>query len=1319
MGNTDQTIRVSARGEFGQLERGLKDLQKDFGSVSNEINKGARKGGVFDDTSLRALDIYKRRFLATYSELEKEFERQNKAIDSLHNKMAKSSEVEKMLIREKIKEREKELDVIRKQLYEIERMYQKKMGEASTYETHKGGGKAGSTPSGGESFVASAAAKALGVVGGVAKFAAGLAGITGVVGLARKAYELAYNREVASLDLAQRIRSKELGGPATSMYDKVSEVGRRNNLGYSPTESWAVQEAYTSKAGRLSLDEQYSMQKFARSYGLESTEVASSVGSIMQIGGTTSPKAFTDMLSGSITRSGMTPRILEVLQSHTVLLQNLNTSFKGTASATILAYQTALDKAGTDSGMTRLTGAQGANIIGGLGGVFQPGSDAWKWMGVTALKEYNPQKYGNMGLYELERSFEGGLLNTDNLPAMAGYLRKQSGGNETVYKRFIQNWLQQGGFNATKEQVDQLNEATNGFTVFDKDKIEGIIGSNSKADGGANYDNNRKGETGQEILQVNAELDKNLQEIGSKLIGSVLNIEQSFSDLLDLITSGGTPEEIAEKSGEIISGTGLDYLIAGTAGIYGIKAANSIRKRVNSRSQTANADDIFDDGLHRAADTEEGKAKNKKQAKSSKEAAKDAAKERQAAKASDYVRGSLDSNEISKLKELAGGDPKKLEALTEHYKLNGNIKATEAFAKGSISGGAMDVLEELAEGDAKKLELLKAEYIKTGNLDLVASRAGSLGVSEISKGKKALKMAGSLTNSLPVVDGLVDFGINKAMGADTKEATARAVGSTVVGAIGTAVGGIVTLPGGGTGAIPGSIIGGIAGDQAGKKFYEVFLKDTNEFSSEAISNTRELANKGVLSLEGLSGSGLSKLTALQSIGQLQFTQLSKEGSVSIKNLSKSGAESLLKMQQNGEAHFGTIQASTVGGLNIVVEEHKDFKRQGLSILRDMSDTLKGTAVEQGVTGRSTTSEATLNGKLGGVLKGHGDDFIRAGERYGIDPAFIAAIAMHETGNGTSSIARNKNNVGGMMGKNGAMTFSSVEEGIDAMASNLYRLYIKEGLTTPEAIQRKYAPVGAANDPGNLNRFWLPGVNRYWKELGGGQSSNVTLNAGSSFFKGWNSRVTSSYGERRGSSTHWGLDIDGEQGDQLNALAGGKIEFINMDDGSSYDSDKKANTRAGGTEIGVRMSNGNLYSYSHLSKINPQLYKQWFMDNQRDITIGQNDYVGNVGGDVGRLGSGYSTTGSHLHLGYKDSRGNSIDPKELLNSLNRGSSDLDRGPAQTSFKVSVDVNLQGSVQQLNDVTAVAMKQMLEQIVRRTVEEMDQQKLAMGPSIRGVQ
>ncbi|MCM3693267.1 glucosaminidase domain-containing protein [Neobacillus niacini] len=134
-----------------------------------------------------------------------------------------------------------------------------------------------------------------------------------------------------------------------------------------------------------------------------------------------------------------------------------------------------------------------------------------------------------------------------------------------------------------------------------------------------------------------------------------------------------------------------------------------------------------------------------------------------------------------------------------------------------------------------------------------------------------------------------------------------------------------------------------------------------------------------------------------------------------------------------------------------------------------------------MTGSSLKSTATtvieLNGQLKGALNNMGEVFVAAGQKYQINPALLASIAIHETGNGTSNAAKYKHNIAGMMGKNGLKTYESVPESIFDMARNLRQNYLDKGKTTISLIGAKYAPVGAANDPTNLNNHWVNGVQR--------------------------------------------------------------------------------------------------------------------------------------------------------------------------------------------------------------------------------------------------
>lgn len=120
----------------------------------------------------------------------------------------------------------------------------------------------------------------------------------------------------------------------------------------------------------------------------------------------------------------------------------------------------------------------------------------------------------------------------------------------------------------------------------------------------------------------------------------------------------------------------------------------------------------------------------------------------------------------------------------------------------------------------------------------------------------------------------------------------------------------------------------------------------------------------------------------------------------------------------------------------------------------------------------------------GELSTYGPVFIEKAKKYGIDPVIFAAISFHETTYGKSKALRTKNNPGGLMGSNGLMVFSSIEDGLESMAKTLHNRIIKDGLTTIEKLGSRYAPIGAANDPTGLNKHWVPNVSKIASQLGG-------------------------------------------------------------------------------------------------------------------------------------------------------------------------------------------------------------------------------------------
>ena len=118
---------------------------------------------------------------------------------------------------------------------------------------------------------------------------------------------------------------------------------------------------------------------------------------------------------------------------------------------------------------------------------------------------------------------------------------------------------------------------------------------------------------------------------------------------------------------------------------------------------------------------------------------------------------------------------------------------------------------------------------------------------------------------------------------------------------------------------------------------------------------------------------------------------------------------------------------------------------------------KSESTEQCVSGEVGTSGGSTEGQEGyfGSIE---ERIISACNRYGIDSSVVLGIARLETGNFTSYAYLVGNNPGGMSVNEVPIIYGSIEEGVEAMVSNLAHNYFAIGLTTPELIGQKYCPV---------------------------------------------------------------------------------------------------------------------------------------------------------------------------------------------------------------------------------------------------------------------
>ena len=121
----------------------------------------------------------------------------------------------------------------------------------------------------------------------------------------------------------------------------------------------------------------------------------------------------------------------------------------------------------------------------------------------------------------------------------------------------------------------------------------------------------------------------------------------------------------------------------------------------------------------------------------------------------------------------------------------------------------------------------------------------------------------------------------------------------------------------------------------------------------------------------------------------------------------------------------------------------------------------------------------LNRNLNSTLAGYGESFANYSLELGIDPYLAVAIVLHETGCSwdCSNLVKACNNVGGQKGSPSCgggsyRSYPTLDDGIRGYMDNLYNNFYAYGLTTPEAINPKYA----------ASTTWASKINNYIEKI---------------------------------------------------------------------------------------------------------------------------------------------------------------------------------------------------------------------------------------------
>lgn len=168
-----------------------------------------------------------------------------------------------------------------------------------------------------------------------------------------------------------------------------------------------------------------------------------------------------------------------------------------------------------------------------------------------------------------------------------------------------------------------------------------------------------------------------------------------------------------------------------------------------------------------------------------------------------------------------------------------------------------------------------------------------------------------------------------------------------------------------------------------------------------------------------------------------------------------------------------VLSNMFSSVNMIEEEAKEEFVDSISELSKEKNVTKRVIVYDGMTMSELTEK--LNRSLKSTIAGKGDVFASYSLERGVDPYLAVSIMLLETGCNwsCSSLMRKCNNVGGQKGSPSCdggsyRAYPSLDEGIKGFIDNIADNYYAYGLTTPEAMNKKYAE----------SNMWAIKVNNY-------------------------------------------------------------------------------------------------------------------------------------------------------------------------------------------------------------------------------------------------
>jgi soluble lytic murein transglycosylase-like protein len=400
--------------------------------------------------------------------------------------------------------------------------------------------------------------------------------------------------------------------------------------------------------------------------------------------------------------------------------------------------------------------------------------------------------------------------------------------------------------------------------------------------------------------------------------------------------------------------------------------------------------------------------------------------------------------------------------------------------------------------------------------------------------------------------------------------------------------------------------------------------------------------------------------------------------------------------ENSQKKYATDSAQYRSAL----QKEIDLQTQKLKLMQDQEKSLaqqikSGKIVQTGmIPTTSTTTTSPTTSTSSPAYSGKYADYInQAASKYGVDPNLIAAIIKQESGFQQTKNGKTLTSPSGALGLMQLLpgtarslgvdpndAFQNIMGGTKYIADQIKAFggNIEKALAAYNAGAgnvRKYNGVPPFKETQNYVKNVLANFNKLSSSIV--KSVDSTSQSVADYYLN-NFKVSSKFNEKRGSTSHKGLDLsNGRAGDPVKALKGGKVITA-------------AYSKTAGNWVVIQQDDGIVAKYMHMQK-------------GLSVKAGQTIVAGQ---QLGKVGSTGDSTGNHLHL-QLESGGKAIDPEAYLKNLNKKatSSSPTTTPSSADNAQAVDqaksdlLGLQTDIQSTQDL----IKQLQEEIVQSKIDQ----------------